>query len=140
MAFEQLGRWPSVTPLAFFFLTYFRAFDDCIGMTNLNRPPPPLCGLRHGRAFDWHVALLPRGHNPRRTIFLDLFLPYMMFSGVLFLVSCGGGSLSSGSAAVSVSASPSNTTMISGTTRQFTAAVSNSANKEVAWSATAGTV
>ena len=50
----------------------------------------------------------------------------------------GSGGSSDGS--ISVSALPSNATLVSGGTQQFTAVVSNTANTAVTWSATAGTV
>jgi hypothetical protein len=65
---------------------------------------------------------------------------YLIFSGPIILVACGGG-LSvggprSGASSVSNSASPSNTTIVSGKTQQFRAMVSNTANVAVEWSAT----
>ncbi len=47
---------------------------------------------------------------------------------------------SASSGSVSISASSSNATIVSGKTRQFTAKVSHSPNTVVTWSATAGTV
>jgi hypothetical protein len=76
---------------------------------------------------------------------MQLFLPCLVLSGALLASGCGGGlavggSSSASSTAVSVAASPSNASVISGNTRQFTAVVSNSQNKAVTWSATAGSV
>jgi hypothetical protein len=69
---------------------------------------------------------------------------YLMFSGPLFLVACGGGlsvgGKPGGGSSVSISASPLNTTMVSGNTQQFRAVVSNTANLAVEWSATSGMV
>jgi predicted phage tail protein len=69
---------------------------------------------------------------------------YLMFSGPIFLVACGGGlsvgGKPGGGNSVSISASPLNTTMVSGKTQQFRAVVSNTANMAVEWSATGGVV
>ncbi len=90
----------------------------------------------------------PRSH---RRSFLGLWLPYLIFSGPIFLAACGGG-LSVGATSgksgnggsrdgsVSVSALPSNATICSGETQQFTAVVSNTANTAVTWSVTAGAI
>jgi hypothetical protein len=52
-----------------------------------------------------------------------------------FLVACGGGlsvgDTRRGASSVSISASPSNTTIVSGKTQQFRAVVSNTANMAV---------
>jgi hypothetical protein len=68
----------------------------------------------------------------------------LMFSGSLFLVACGGGlsvgGKPGGGSSVSISASPLNTTIVSGNTQQFRAVVSNTSNLAVEWSATSGMV
>ena len=69
----------------------------------------------------------------------------------MFMAACGGGLSVGGTGSksgnggssdgsISVSALPSNATLVSGETQQFTAVVSNTANPAVTWSATAGTV
>ncbi|MGC2184854.1 MAG: hypothetical protein WA637_16370 [Terriglobales bacterium] len=74
-----------------------------------------------------------------------------MFSGPIFMAACGGGLSVGGTSSksgnggssdgsINVSALPSNATLVSGGTQQFTAVVSHSANTGVTWSATAGTV
>ena len=69
---------------------------------------------------------------------------YLMFSAAIFLVACGGGLSVGGKpgagSSVSISASPLNTTLVSGKTQQFKAVVSNTANMAVEWSATGGVV
>ena len=69
---------------------------------------------------------------------------YLMFSAPIFLVACGGGLSVGGKpgagSSVSISASPLNTTLVSGKTQQFKAVVSNTANMAVEWSATGGVV
>jgi hypothetical protein len=67
-----------------------------------------------------------------------------MFSAPIFLVGCGGGlsvgGKPGGGSSVSISASPLNTTMLSGKTQQFRAVVSNTPNLAVEWSSTSGVV
>jgi hypothetical protein len=69
---------------------------------------------------------------------------YLIFSAPIFFVACGGGlsvgGKPSGGSSVSISASPSNATIVSGKTQQFKAVVSNTANTAVEWSATGGVV
>jgi len=80
----------------------------------------------------------------REKALVSLILFGLIVSAVILLVSCGGGgsssSFPSSNAGVTVSASPANVTLTSGTTRQFTATVTHSSNTAVAWTATAGTV
>ena len=86
------------------------------------------------------MAHLNRQRGPLAFLLLGKVLEGLLLSGLISLASCGGGSPSNASGRVSVSASPSNVTVTSGKTRQFTAVVSNSPNTLVIWSTTAGTV
>src|ERR1700730_824842 len=86
------------------------------------------------------AASLRKGFTSRRKTIFGLLLACLMLS------SCGGGSMSSsgssasgGSGGMRISVSPSNATIVSGKTRQFTALVSHTRNTAVTWSATAGT-
>lgn len=81
----------------------------------------------------------------REKALVSLILFGLIVSAVILLVSCGGGGSSSfpsssSSGGVTVSASPANVTINSGTTRQFTATVTHSSNTAVTWTTTAGTV
>ena len=64
----------------------------------------------------------------------------LMIAGLIILAGCGGASVSSSAKAVSISASPSTATVVSGKTQQLTATVSNTSNTTVAWAATSGAV
>jgi hypothetical protein len=101
-------------------------------MAHFNCRPAPLVFLLRGE-----------GSNPHRKRFSGLglfgFRACLILSG-LILAACGGGSLSPSAKAVSISASPSTATIVSGKTQQFTATVSNSTNTGVTWAATLGTV
>ena len=100
-------------------------------MAHLTCPPDPL------------VFLLPeKGSKPRRKRLLSLFVlrACLIFPGLTILAACGGASVSSSAKAVSISASPSTATVVSGKTQQLTATVINTSNTTVAWAATSGTV
>jgi hypothetical protein len=86
------------------------------------------------------MAYLNRQRGPLAFFLLGKVFEGLLLLGLISLAGCGGGSSSNTSGRVSVSASPSNVTVISGKTRQFTAVVSNSPNTLVIWSTTAGTV
>jgi hypothetical protein len=101
-------------------------------MAHLNCQPAPRVFLLRGE-----------GPNPHRKRLSGLglfgFRACLTLSG-LILAACGGSSLSPSAKAVSISASPSTATIVSGKTQQFTATVSNSTNTGVTWAATSGTV
>jgi cytoskeletal protein RodZ len=99
-------------------------------MAHLSCPPDPL------------VFRLPeKGSKPRRKRLPVWFIfRVCLISGLIILAACGGASVLSSAKAVSISASPSTATVVSGKTQQLTATVSNTSNTTVAWAATSGTV
>jgi Viral BACON domain len=109
-------------------------------MTKVNRPPYTAWGFFRGATANQTLTSFPGDCNPGRNTWLDLLLPCLTLSAALLLAGCGGSMSFPGSSKVSVTASPSSTTIVSGNTRQFTAKVMNTSNTAVTWSATAGTV
>jgi hypothetical protein len=98
-------------------------------MAHLDCPPVPLVSLLLGKNS------LQKGFRG-----LALLPACLILSGLIVLTACGGGSSSPSAKGVSICASPSTATVVSGNTQQLIATVSNTSNTTVAWAATSGTV
>jgi len=100
-------------------------------MAHHDCPPDPLI-----------ILLREKGSKAGRKRLLGGFFlrACLIFPALIILAGCGGASISSSAKAVSISASPSTGTVVSGKTQQLTATVSNTSNTTVAWAATSGTV